>query len=82
MFDTQDLPSYIPGYDDYCEPKEEIIIDDRDFYEDYLLEKEQNMKRKIIDLTETKITIDELFKLENYILKNYKLIPVEMLEGE
>lgn len=26
--DTQDLSSYYPGYDDYCEPKEEVNPDD------------------------------------------------------
>lgn len=24
MIETEDLPSYYPGYDEYCEPKEEI----------------------------------------------------------
>lgn len=28
MIDTTDLDSYYPGYDDYCEPKEEINPDD------------------------------------------------------
>jgi len=28
MIDTTDLSSYYPGYDDYCEPKEEINPDD------------------------------------------------------
>lgn len=28
MIDTTDLNSYYPGYDDYCEPKEEIQDDD------------------------------------------------------
>ncbi len=27
MIDTTDLNSYYPGYDDYCEPKEEIQDD-------------------------------------------------------
>lgn len=36
--------------------------------------------REIIDLKTTNMTIDEMFSLENYILKNYKLIPAEMLE--
>lgn len=26
--DTEDLSSYYPGYDDYCEPKEEVNPDD------------------------------------------------------
>lgn len=28
MIDTTDLSSYYPGYDDYCEPKEEKYIDE------------------------------------------------------
>ena len=28
MIDTIDLSSYYPGYDNYCEPKEEINLDD------------------------------------------------------
>lgn len=28
MIDTTDLSSYYPGYDDYCEPKEEINLDE------------------------------------------------------
>ena len=28
MIDTTDLTSYIPGYDEYCEPKEYIDRDD------------------------------------------------------
>lgn len=27
MIDTTDLDSYYPGYEDYCEPKEEIESD-------------------------------------------------------
>lgn len=30
MIDTTDLSSYYPGYDDYCEPKEEVDPDDFD----------------------------------------------------
>lgn len=40
------------------------------------------MERKIIDLNTTKMTLDEIMNLENYIWKNDKLIPVEILEGE
>ena len=29
MIDTTDLSSYYPGYDNYCEPKEETNIDER-----------------------------------------------------
>ena len=50
MMDTEDLTSYYPGYDDYCENKEISIEDDRDFSEDYILERYKKMKREIIDL--------------------------------
>ena len=32
--DTQDLPSYIPGYDDWCEKQEQET--DCDAYDDYI----------------------------------------------
>lgn len=28
MIDTTDLDSYYPGYDEYCEPKEENVLED------------------------------------------------------
>lgn len=37
MFDTKDLTSYIPGYDDYCEPKE--ITTEYDYSDEYCEEK-------------------------------------------
>lgn len=81
MIDTEDLTSYISGYDDYCEPEKEIPEDDRDFYEDYLLEKgKTKMERKIIYLSE--ITLEEAEKLTDYVWKDDKLIPLEMIEGE
>ena len=40
------------------------------------------MKRKIIDLSNTNLTFVEIEKLENYVWKNDKLIPVEMIDGE
>lgn len=40
------------------------------------------MERKVIDLKTTNMTFDEIMNLENYIWKNDKLIPVEILEGE
>ena len=81
MIDTTDLTSYIAGYDEYCEFKNELPEDDRDFYEDYLLEKEKaKMKRQIIYAS--KITLEDAEKLTNYIWKNNVLIPAEMLEGE
>ena len=42
MIDTTDLTSYIPGYDEYCEPKEYINKDDYiidDVIDEMLLER-------------------------------------------
>jgi hypothetical protein len=39
------------------------------------------MKRKIITITKNMI-FQEIENFENYIWKNNKLIPVEMIEGE
>ena len=82
MIDTVDLTSYYSGYDDYCEPKEEKEYDDRDNYEDYVLEKEKIMDRNIIDLNNTNLTFEEVIQLENYVWKEDKLIPIELLDGE
>ena len=43
---------------------------------------EEEIMREIIDLKNTDMTIDEMFELQDYVLKNYQLIPVELLEGE
>lgn len=82
MIDTTDLTSYYSGYDDYCEPKEEKEYDDRDNYEDYVLEKEKIMDRNIIDLSNTNLTLEEVIQLEDYVWKADKLIPIELLDGE
>ena len=85
MFDTTDLTSYIPGYERYCESMEkEVEYDNSDeIYEEMKLKGESIMKqRKIINLKTTKMTWGEVLKLENYIWKNDKLVPVEMLEGK
>lgn len=39
------------------------------------------MKRKIITITKNMI-FQEIENFENYIWKNNKLIPIEMIEGE
>ena len=40
------------------------------------------MDRKVIGLITTKLSIVEIFKLENYVWKNNKLIPTELIGGE
>lgn len=82
MIDTQDLPSYIPGYDEYCEPKREIEDNSLDladeYYEEFVLRKEiEKMERNIINLNNTNMTYDEIMRLKDYIWKNDKLIPQE-----
>lgn len=85
MIDTTDLTSYYPGYDEYCNPKEEsedISLDLADMYHDeMMLRKEiEKMERKVIDLKTTNMTFDEIMDLKDYVWKNDKLIPIE--EGE
>lgn len=85
MIDTTDLTSYYPGYDEYCNPKEEtedISLDLADMYHDeMMLRKEiEKMERKVIDLKTTNMTFDEIMNLKDYVWKNDKLIPAE--EGE
>lgn len=85
MIDTTDLTSYYPGYDEYCNPKEEsedISLDLADMYHDeMMLRKEiEKMERKVIDLKTTNMTFDEIMDLKDYVWKSDKLIPVE--EGE
>lgn len=73
MIETKDLPSYISGYDEYCEPRNKPKEDDRDFYEDYLLERSKGFMTDEIKLNDiadnliifNKITIDKIFQLEN-----------------
>lgn len=85
MFDTKDLTSYIPGYDDYCEPKEIIIKYDYsdEYCEEKNLRKElEKMDRNIIDLEVENILFDDTLALENYVWQGTKLVPVEMIEGK
>ncbi len=85
MINTTDLTSYYPGYDDYCEPKDikkEYEYAD-EFYEEKIIEKElEKMKREIIDLNTTNMTFEEITDLKDYVWKNDKLIPIEIIEGE
>lgn len=87
MIDTEDLTSYYPGYDEYCEPKEEKEDNSWEladiYYEEMVLRKEiEKMERKVIDLNTTNMTFEEIMNLKDYVWKNDKLIPVEMIEGE
>lgn len=40
------------------------------------------MERKIIDLKTTNMTFDEIMNLKDYVWKDDKLIPIEMIKGE
>lgn len=85
MIDTTDLPSYYPGYDEYCESRDKAKeYDDSDeYYDEFMIRGGYEiMHRKIIDLKITQLTIDEIYNLNNYVWKQDKLIPGELLEGE
>lgn len=40
------------------------------------------MERKIIDLNTTNMTFEEIMNLKDYVWKDDKLIPIEMIKGE
>lgn len=85
MIDTEDLTSYYPGYDEYCEPKEEKEDNSWEladiYYEEMMIRKEiEKMERKVIDLSTIIMEIKQIFQLENYIWKDKYLIPEEMYD--
>lgn len=85
MIDTTDLTSYLPGYDEYCEPKETIELYDKtdEAYEEMMLVKKWKiMERQEIDLEEIGLSFEEAMALEDYVLHGNKLTPAELLEGE
>lgn len=83
MIDTTDLPSYISGYDEYCERKEFEPEYEEDIYEDIILEKEmEKMEREIIDVNNTNMTLEDAYNLDDYVWEGDKLIPIEILECE
>lgn len=87
MIDTEDLTSYYSGYDEYCESKDEIEDNSWDladiYHDEMMIRKEiEKMERKIIDLNSTNMTFDEVMNLKDYVWKNDKLIPAEMIGGE
>lgn len=87
MMETEDLSNYIPGYDEYCDPKEGTEDNSWEladiYYEEMMIRKElEKMERKVIDLNTTNMTFDEAMNLKDYVWKNDKLIPVEIIEGE
>ena len=43
---------------------------------------EEEIMREIIDLKNTDMTIDEIFELQDYVWKDYQLIPAELVKGE
>lgn len=70
MIDTTDLPSYIPGYDEYCERKEFEPEYEEDIYEDIVLEKEMSKMK------------EDTYNIDDYVWVEDKLIPIEILECE
>lgn len=49
-------------------------------HEEMMIEREESMNRKVIYLKD--INLEEAEKLIDYVWKNDKLIPLEMIEGE
>jgi hypothetical protein len=87
MFDTTDLTSYIPGYDDYCEPEKENLdimweLTDN-YHDDYMCRGGcKIMHREKIKISESELTIEEMSQLYDYVWQGDYLIPIEMIEGE
>lgn len=86
---TEDLTSYIPGYEEYLEENEnssnepDNYDNSDDLYESMISKKEEEkMERNIISLVTTKLTLDEIFNLTGYVWKNNLLIPEELLKNE
>ena len=89
MIETEDLSSYIPGYEEYLESIErsnqskEIYDYSDECYEEMMIRKEiEKMERKIIDLKTTNMTFDEIMNLKNYVWKSDKLVPIETIEDK
>ena len=82
ILNTNDLPSYIPGYDEYL--KEIESQEEHDYYDEYrdeilMREELDKMERNIIDLSNTYMTFDEVMQLENYVWQGNLLIPEEKI---
>lgn len=63
-FDTQDLPSYIEGYDDYCDTSKPVYSTDeycemKEYYERKLEEKEEEINKLLLVLEEIKTIINK-----------------------
>jgi hypothetical protein len=89
MINTQDLPSYIPGYEEYLDEIEKANSSEEkydysdEYYEDFMIRGGcEIMHREIIDLTKTELNFEEINQLKDYIWKDNLLIPAEMIIGE
>ncbi len=89
MINTQDLPSYIPGYEEYLDEIEKANSSEEkydysdEYYEDFMIRGGcEIMHRKIIDLTKNELNFEEINQLKDYIWKDNLLIPAEMIIGE
>lgn len=52
-------------------------------YEDFMIRGGYLIvKREIIDLRKTELTLEEINRLSDYVWKGILLIPAEMIEGE
>lgn len=69
--ETRDLPSYIPGYDQYCERNKNVPNDDYEKLEEQL----ENYKNLVSDIKYTlteKTTMIERFKIINALIEDFK----------
>ena len=84
MINTQDLPSYIPGYEEYLDEIEKANSSEEkydysdEYYEDFMI----RGGCEIIDLTKNELNFEEINQLKDYIWKDNLLIPAEMIIGE
>lgn len=82
MIDTEDLTSYYPGYDEYCEPRENQGTR-KDFDIDYIIDERrlQEMEEKESKLTKEIVLFNVVYKQgEKTEYLTYALIIMNFLE--
>mgnify|MGYP004652792899 CR=1 FL=1 len=89
MISTQDLSSYISGYEEYLDEiekannYEEKYDYSDEYHDDFMIRGGcEIMHREIIDLTKTELNFEEINQLNDYVWKDNLLIPVEIIMGE
>ena len=69
--DTKDLPSYIPGYEQYCERNKNVPNDDYEKLEEKLA-KYKDLVSDIKYTLEEKTTLIERFKILKALIEDFK----------